>query len=931
MEAFPPEPDRFVGRAHAMAKAGAVLAPDSGYAGVLLHGMAGSGKTACALELAYRHQDSFQAVAFWQASLADDEFGGALASLAIQLDMQLGEFWFAMSDKITTVEMLTRFTPRLRRLLEDNGILLVLDNLETLLTTAGTWRDPRWEPLISALTGHGGESRIILTSRIPPAGLADSAVLALPVHALDLAESVALARELPGLRGLLHADVGPERDADRATAAADRELVRRVLHVVQGHPKLMELADAAATAGPTQLTVQLDAAETAASGQVLDAFFRDGATALDGVQFLDTLTTWTAVTLGQLPAPARLMAQILACLEEGDRQPWIIDAIWADLWHRLSQPGDPPNPAPLLGALTAAALMQLDPLAEEDQASPASVTYRMHPGIAQAIRATAPGVQAATDTELAATWQQVFDDALRQEGGGSGQAIIRAGRAAVPYLLRLQQWDTASFLLSRVLNRDDSLTTIQAVLPALRAIANATRTPGNLGLLADNLTRIDPAEAETLMRASITQAAANGDFKVASTLKGGLVSLLKHAGRLREALELAGQMAEYTLQSGGGPWDQLGDQGRQLQILGLMGQNRQVVDQVTVLKGQMDKLPSSRTSNDAHEPWNVRELILDAGSASAQVLEEWQTCLDFNAAILASMRDRGASAYAITKMRYNDARPLIGLGRLADAELILLECQQADEDQNDIAELQKVLSTRAFLEDVRGRPQQALALQRTAVRLAYARPEPPSVAIKHHQFAYFLKRAEASSTESRAHTLAAALLYQFTGMTAELSAISDQLARELRRDTECDDLPGTVDEVVDVAEQTEGVHLDRLITALQPDRQAAANALTSILRVAADTDPRQEPTIQDYLQRWESVIAATVATAGGDSAAAAQLMPFLDEAPSYWAALVTVLRRIIGGDRDASLLQGLDSVGTEIAGCVLARLAQPSDTPTQED
>jgi hypothetical protein len=611
--------------------------------------------------------------------------------------MQLGEFGFAMSDKITTVEMLTRFTPRLRRLLEDNGILLVLDNLETLLTTAGTWRDPRWEPLISALTGHGGESRIILTSRIPPAGLADSAVLALPVHALDLAESVALARELPGLRGLLHADVGPERDADRATAAADRELVRRVLHVVQGHPKLMELADAAATAGPTQLTVQLDAAETAASGQVLDAFFRDGATALDGVQFLDTLTTWTAVTLGQLPAPARLMAQILACLEEGDRQPWIIDAIWADLWHRLSQPGDPPNPAPLLGALTAAALMQLDPLAEEDQASPASVTYRMHPGIAQAIRATAPGVQAATDTELAATWQQVFDDALRQEGGGSGQAIIRAGRAAVPYLLRLQQWDTASFLLSRVLNRDDSLTTIQAVLPALRAIANATRTPGNLGLLADNLTRIDPAEAETLMRASITQAAANGDFKVASTLKGGLVSLLKHAGRLREALELAGQMAEYTLQSGGGPWDQLGDQGRQLQILGLMGQNRQVVDQVTVLKGQMDKLPSSRTSNDAHEPWNVRELILDAGSASAQVLEEWQTCLDFNAAILASMRDRGASAYAITKMRYNDARPLIGLGRLADAELILLECQQADEDQNDIAELQKVLSTRAFL------------------------------------------------------------------------------------------------------------------------------------------------------------------------------------------------------------------------------------------
>ena len=55
---------------------------------------------------------------------------------------------------------------------------------------------------------------MILTSRIPPAGLGRR-VLALPVHALDLAESAALARELPGLRGLLHADAGPVRDPMR--------------------------------------------------------------------------------------------------------------------------------------------------------------------------------------------------------------------------------------------------------------------------------------------------------------------------------------------------------------------------------------------------------------------------------------------------------------------------------------------------------------------------------------------------------------------------------------------------------------------------------------------------------------------------------------------------------------------------------------------
>ena len=478
MQEFPPEPERFVGRAQAMAKASTALAPGSGLAGVLLHGMAGSGKTACALELAYRHQDSFAAAAFWQAPLADDEFGGALASLAAQLEVQLGEFGFAMSDKVTTIESLARFAPRLRRLLEQAGVLLVLDNLETLLTGAGTWRDPRWEPLMAALTGHGGESRVILTSRIPPAGLADS-VLALPVHALDLAESVALARELPGLRGLLHADTGPERDTGEATVAADRDLVRRVLHVVQGHPKLMELADAAAaTAGPARLVAQLDAAETAAGGQALDAFFRDGTTALDAAQFLGALTGWTATTLDGLPSAARLMTQFLACLEQDDRQSWIIDANWSDLWQRLSQPGDPPDPALLLAALTAAALIQPDPSLSDDENDQASVFYRMHPGIAQAIHATAPDqVQAATDTELAATWQQVSDQARQQEGGEAGQVIVRAGLAAAPYLLRLQEWDTAGALLDQALRRDESPATIQAALPALRAIADATQAP----------------------------------------------------------------------------------------------------------------------------------------------------------------------------------------------------------------------------------------------------------------------------------------------------------------------------------------------------------------------------------------------------------------------------------------------------------------------
>jgi tetratricopeptide (TPR) repeat protein len=932
MQAFPPEPERFVGRAQAMARASAVLAPGNSQAGVLLHGMAGSGKTACALELAYWHQDSFAAAAFWQAPLTDDEFGGALASLAARLEVQLGQFGFAMSDKITTIESLARFLPQLQRLLEIGGILLVLDNLETLLTPAGTWRDPRWEPLMAALISHTGESRVIMTSRIPPAGLGNS-VLELPVHALDLAESAALARELPGLRALLHADAGPERDTDQATMAADRDLVARVLHVVQGHPKLMELADAAAT-DPARLTAQLDVAETAAGGQALDAFFRDGTTALDTAQFLDALTAWTTTTLDQLPAPARLMAQFLACIEEDDRQSWIIDANWADLWRRLSQPGDPPDPVSLLAALTAAALTEPDPSSGETQDDTTPVTYRMHPGIAQAIRAvTAPGVQVATDTELAATWGQVSSQARQQEGGEAGRGIIRAGLAAAPYLLRLQDWGTAGFVLEQALNRDVSPTTIQAALPALRAIAAATQAPGPLILLARSLSSIDPAQAETLLRAGLAQAAADEDFKLAAAGTQALINLLMNLGRLREALNLTSQVAQYTRRSGLGPWSQLADQALRLQILGLMGQHLQVLDQIRPLRDQMDKLPPTRAGNDTIEPWNVREIIFDIGRNSAQALEEWQQCLDFGAAFQASQRARGASAYEIIRFRYNDARPLIELGHLAEAERILLETQQAYESQNDIARLQQVLATRALLEDRRKRPQQALELQQTAIRLAYVQPEPLSIAIKHHQLASRLISATADPVTARAHRVAAALLFQVTGMAHELGVVTGALAGDLSRDAYREDFPGTVDEVIRIAEQTEGVHLDRLITALQPDRQAIASALAEILSTAADTDAERGPSIQDHLRRWEPYVAATVAAAGGDSDAAAQLAPVLDELAqtSDWAALAAVLRRIIGGDRDENLPDGLDPVDTAITRQVLARLAQLPDASGQED
>jgi hypothetical protein len=156
MARFPPEPPRFVGRAAAMATASAALAPESGRTAVVFHGMAGAGKTACALELAYRHRRAFEAPAFWSAPTDPNQFGDALRLLAMALETQLGDYKFTMVDKIAPPAQLENFLPRLHTLLQGPGLLLVLDNLETLLTPDGRWRDPRWAPLISALTGHDG-------------------------------------------------------------------------------------------------------------------------------------------------------------------------------------------------------------------------------------------------------------------------------------------------------------------------------------------------------------------------------------------------------------------------------------------------------------------------------------------------------------------------------------------------------------------------------------------------------------------------------------------------------------------------------------------------------------------------------------------------------------------------------------------------------
>jgi hypothetical protein len=73
---FPPEPPRFVGRLGPLLRGSLALAPASAQRGVLFYGMAGAGKSACALEPSYRHErDRFRGQVWYKAPEAGSDIG----------------------------------------------------------------------------------------------------------------------------------------------------------------------------------------------------------------------------------------------------------------------------------------------------------------------------------------------------------------------------------------------------------------------------------------------------------------------------------------------------------------------------------------------------------------------------------------------------------------------------------------------------------------------------------------------------------------------------------------------------------------------------------------------------------------------------------------------------------------------------------------
>lgn len=810
---LPREAEVFVGRVGVLTRAGLALAADSGKAGVALHGMAGAGKTACAAELAHhmRLSGRFLDAVWWKAPDQGAETAGALADFAHSFDTQLAAYGFLLAAAVHSDEALDDRLTVLRQFLGGRSLLIVLDNLESLLWDDGKWRDPRFGRVLGALCDHGGLSRVALTSRVLPARL-PAGLIVEPLHALSVREAMLVLLASEDGRRLLNGD------------AATRTMARRLLDVTQGHPKLLELGLAAvklAAGDMAALAGRLDAAEQAwRDGESLSAFFATGESTVSDRGFIEQLAGWTTATVARLPSAAQTLFHVLAAMEEPDREAWLLEILWPHVWGEVAA-GEAPALPPLLDCLTEAALIDPQAAGEDDGAS---VSWRLHPGVAAAARNTAPdGLCAAVDRHMGGIWLTLLQIGIQNETQGAGEMIRRAGFAAAPYLLRAQQGEAAGWALERVLQRDQSPAAVAAALPLLRKAADEAAGAEGLGLrgvLAQALRLAGEVKAaETEMRAVIDQAAAAGAYRMASAAAGDLLNLLQGAGRLSEALTLAEEKAVHAARAGLGPWTRLLDAARKLQIMAKRGDYAAVLTEVERHRQTLRELPEASDAPEAVVAWQVREMLLDVGREAALGREHWQAALDFNQDIAASQRARGASPATLARTRFNAYGPLLELGRLDEAAMLLADCRDEFTQARDWRILGKVLSAQASLANRRGQPDEAAVLARAALRYKYAAAGPDDCTVSHDNLAKYLLDSGAAPAVALAHRLAAILIGAL--MESGGAQVSRRnLVIDIRRLGVTDAravLPGTVAEVIRLAEAEEGVRLQDLLAALNRD------------------------------------------------------------------------------------------------------------------
>jgi hypothetical protein len=525
------------------------------------------------------------------------------------------------------------------------------------------------------------------------------------------------------------------------------------------------------------------------------------------------------------------------------------------------------------------------------------------------------------DIELGDHHLAMVDRGQEAEAAGRAGGVAASARRASPYLLRQRRWGAAIHLLEQLLHRDARPDTVAFALPLLERISEATAgTERELtvkGVLAGALSLVGrSSEAESLTRDVLRLASARSDFRTASAAARDLFNLLRSTGRLEEALRVADEMASYTRQAGLGPWTQLLDQVQRLQVLGKMGHHHEVLTEVRSLRSRMDELPLESESEEAVNPWNVREVLLGTGQSAAMMIKDWNAALEMNAGVVKSSEARGAGDLDLAQGRFNAYGPLLELGLFDQARALLLGCRDVFERERSSESIGKAYVALADLEDSTGDGTAAVRFQALAMRYVYRSGDPEPCAVSHHNLANYLKRS-GHAAEVLAHHLAAGSIW-LQMQSGSLSLALDNLST-----ADLPSQPPPFSEVVRTVESIEGVRFRDLFDGLPhtcPDGDAA---LARIWELVAEhrARPTQGPDMAQVLAQSEPLLQA-LASAAKDETGRGELEPVLAEGEASGYRLSDPVHRIWAGERDAeALTAGLDAQDSALIRRLLEILA----------
>lgn len=238
--------DDLVGRRTEVRTALRALTED-GQNGVVLVGMGGVGKSTVAGRVMHRLRDRGWTTATVAGPLNLTAVVRAVRSALDELPdtaslvAKLGE---EQTDELLRVE-------RVSRALRDHRLLLVLENFEDNLTVDGSaYREPAIAAVIEALVRAAATGRVLITTRYPLPGI--PGLCDLRILPLSRAQARKLILRLPALQDLHLAERG------------------HLLDLTGGHPRLLELVDAAVRGDTGRLQSMTERLRSIAAEQGID-------------------------------------------------------------------------------------------------------------------------------------------------------------------------------------------------------------------------------------------------------------------------------------------------------------------------------------------------------------------------------------------------------------------------------------------------------------------------------------------------------------------------------------------------------------------------------------------------------------------------------------------------------------------------------------